>query len=114
MSPDERKNNAPSFKKSERTSTIARANCNMRACQIRLKRAVAQPGHEYLRATAELMAWHVRLLLPYIGTLDVHSLHDATLESFISDRLASGVCATTINRSLEIVRSILTRAARSY
>jgi len=63
---------------------------------------------------AEVTAWHIRLLLPYIGRLDVHSVHDATLQSFIADRVASGVCATTINRTLEVVRSILVRAARSY
>ena len=42
------------------------------------------------------------------------AVHDATLQSFIADRVASGVCATTINRTLEVVRSILVRAARSY
>jgi integrase len=66
------------------------------------------------KRSADVTAWHVRLLLPYIGRLDVHSIHDATLQSFISDRSASGVCATTINRSLEVVRTILVRAARSY
>ena len=63
---------------------------------------------------AEVTAWHIRLLLPYIGRLDVHSVHDATLQSFIAERVVSGVCATTINRSLEVVRTILVRAARSY
>ena len=60
---------------------------------------------------AEVTAWHIRLLLPYIGRLDVHSVHDATLQSFIADRVASGVCATTINRTLEVVRSIRVRRA---
>ena len=32
----------------------------------------------------------------------------------MADRVASAVTATTINRSLEVVRTILTRAARSY
>src|SRR5216683_3530880 len=36
------------------------------------------------------------------GSLDVHRVHDGTLESFVADRLASGVTATTINRSLEV------------
>ena len=66
------------------------------------------------RKAVEVTAWHVRLLLPYIGHLDVHCIHDATLQSFVSDSLASGVCATTTNRSLEVVRTILVRAARSY
>jgi integrase len=59
-------------------------------------------------------AWHVRLLIPYIGNLDIHRVHDATLKSFVAERLASGVTATTVNRSLEVVRTVLSRAARSY
>src|SRR5947207_2799985 len=49
-----------------------------------------------------------------MGTLDIRRVHDGTLQSFIAARLASGVTATTINPSLEVVRTILTRAARSY
>jgi hypothetical protein len=41
-------------------------------------------------------------------------VHDATLAPFISARIAAGACATTTNRSLEVVRTILHRAARSY
>ena len=59
-------------------------------------------------------AWHVRLLTSYIGTLEIQQIHDGTLERFVADRVASGVTATTINRSLEVVRVILNRAARSY
>jgi type II secretory pathway pseudopilin PulG len=39
---------------------------------------------------------------------------DATLKLFVHDRLASGVKASTVNRSLEVVRTTLHRAARSY
>jgi integrase len=60
------------------------------------------------------MQVHVRLLLPYIGDLEPHRIHDATLEPFIASRIALGASATTINRSLEIVRAVLNRAARSY
>jgi integrase len=59
-------------------------------------------------------AWHVRLLMPYIGDLEVRAIHDGTLRDFIRDRLASGVTPTTINRTLEIVRAVLNRAARVY
>ncbi len=64
--------------------------------------------------SADVTAWHVRLLTRYIGTLELHRIHDRTLERFIADRLADGVTATTINRSLEVVRSVLNSAARSY
>jgi len=66
------------------------------------------------KRSVDATAWHIRLLIPYVGSLDIHRVHDGTLASFIADRIASGVTATTINRSLEVVRTILTRAARSY
>ena len=66
------------------------------------------------KRSIDVTAWHVRLLIPYIGTLELDRIHDATLERFIADRRTQGVAATTINRSLEIVRTVLNRAARSY
>ncbi len=47
------------------------------------------------RRSVGVTAWHVRLLTSYIGKLDVHRIHDGTLEPFVADRLASGVTATT-------------------
>jgi integrase len=79
----------------------------------------ADGAARYLKESAnkrsvDVSAWHVRLLIPYIGTLELDRIHDAMLQPFIADRLAGGVSATTINRSLEVVRTILNRAARSY
>jgi hypothetical protein len=58
--------------------------------------------------------WHVTLLQSYLGDLEPQQVHDQTLEPFVKARLAAGASATTINRSLEVVRTILNRAARSY
>jgi len=66
------------------------------------------------KRSIDVIKLHVRLLESYIGNLQPHQVHDATLQPFINDRLAEAVSATTINRSLEIVRTILNRAARSY
>src|SRR6266851_1427043 len=66
------------------------------------------------KRSIDVIKWHVRLLESYIGELEPQQIHDATLEPFVSDRLAAGACSTTINRSLEVVRTILNRAARSY
>jgi len=52
--------------------------------------------------------------MSHIGHLEAHQVHDATLEPFIVERLAANASATTINRSLEIVRTILNRTARLY
>src|SRR5690606_14080090 len=62
---------------------------------------------------------------PYIGTLPMSQIHDGTLEPFKTDRLAGliglkdgedpkPVSPTTVNRSLEIVRTVLNRAARVW
>jgi integrase len=74
-------------------------------------RYLAESKH---KRSVGVVAWHVRLLGPYVGTLEANRVHDRTLEPFVADRLAAGVTATTINRSLEVVRTILNRAARSY
>ena len=66
------------------------------------------------KRSVDLLAWHIRLLLPYLGDLEANRVHDRTLEPFITNRMAAGVTATTINRSLELVRTILNRAARAY
>lgn len=66
------------------------------------------------KRTADLLAYHVQLLLPFIGTLDISLVHDGTMEGFKASRRREGVSATTINRSLEIVRSVLNCAARSW
>src|SRR5439155_21451308 len=64
--------------------------------------------------SADFTAWHLCLLTPYIDTLELNRIYDRTLTAFINDRRTAGVCATTINRSLEVVRTVLNRAARSY
>lgn len=66
------------------------------------------------KRSAELLAWHVSLLLPFIGTLQLDHIHDATLEQFKESRRLDGVSPTTINRTLEVVRTILNRAARAW
>lgn len=66
------------------------------------------------KRSAELLAWHVQLLLPFIGTLPLDQIHDATLEPFKDSRRLDGVSPTTINRTLEVVRTILNRAARAW
>lgn len=62
----------------------------------------------------EAVRIHLRMLEVYIGHLEPRHVHDATLAPFISARIAVGVSATTINRTLELARTILHRAARSY
>ena len=66
------------------------------------------------KRSIDVIKWHVQLLARYIGNLEPRQVHDATLEPFIKDRLSQGASATTINRTLEVVRTILNRAARSY
>ena len=62
----------------------------------------------------DTIRWHVALVQSYLGHLEPKQVHDQTLEPFVKARLADGASATTINRSLEVVRTIPNRAARSY
>jgi integrase len=70
--------------------------------------------HSRGKRSIDVIKWHVALLQGYIGNLDPQQVHDQTLERFVQARVADGASATTINRSLEVVRTILNRAARSY
>ncbi len=59
-------------------------------------------------------AYHLKMLLPFIGDLPLRKIHNHSLKPFISARKAEGVKASTINRSLEIVRGILHLAAGKW
>jgi hypothetical protein len=48
-----------------------------------------------LLATKAMIAWHVAMLLPYVGDLDIRKVHDDTLRPFIDARLAGGVSPIT-------------------
>lgn len=65
--------------------------------------------------TLDLIAYHVTLILPYIGTKPLEAVHSGSLESFCDERIeVDKVSATTVNRTLEVVRSILLKAARVW
>jgi len=97
---------------------IARVQCNLaRKADARptftdcAARYVAQSRG---KRSIDVIKWHVTLLQSYIGDLEPQQIHDQTLEPFVKVRHVGGASATTINRSLEVVRTILNRAARSY
>lgn len=66
------------------------------------------------KRSAVTIAFHVKILLPFLGQTEIHQIHDETMAPFIESRQADGVSATTINRSIEVVRTVLTRAARAW
>lgn len=91
----------------------------------------ADGAAEYLKElkgspSAGITAWHIRMLLPYVGQLPLDQIHDRTLAAFKADRLAGlvggrpeakkprPVSPTTVNRTLEVVRTVLNRAARVW
>jgi integrase len=64
--------------------------------------------------TLDLIAYHVSLLLPYLGTQPMGDVCNDSLEDFKLDRQEDGVKNATINRSLEVVRTVQNRAARVW
>ncbi len=89
-----------------------------------------RPGNEQLFAAAaqkyliechqrkvrslETISHHVALLLPYIGTLPLMDVCNEAMEAFRVDRLEDGCKPSTVNRSLEVVRTVTNRAARVW
>ena len=65
------------------------------------------------QACIDEVAWHFKLLDPYIGKLTLCEVHDATLAPFVRKRTET-VSATTVRRSLEVVRRVLNLAARKW
>jgi len=81
-------------------------------------RTFREAAVRYLRdhpeqACLDEVAWHLKLLDPWIGELGLEEVHDATLAPFVRKR-AETVSATTVRRSLEVVRRILNLAARKW
>ena len=65
--------------------------------------------------TLEMISRHVADLLPYIGALAMEQVCNDALEDFKIDRAEEdGVKNSTINRTLEVVRTTLIRAARVW
>ena len=53
----------------------------------------------------------LKLVMPFIGDLELRKIHLGTLQPFIDKRKQQGVKSATVNRSMSVVRSVLTRAA---
>lgn len=64
--------------------------------------------------TLGMISRHVTDLLPYIGTLPMRDVCNDSLEQFKLERQEDGVKNSTINRSLEVVRTTVIRAARVW
>ncbi|MES2887282.1 MAG: tyrosine-type recombinase/integrase [Pseudomonadota bacterium] len=63
--------------------------------------------------TLETIAYHVSILMPFIGHLPLRQICDEALEPFKATR-RNVASPTTVNRSLEVVRTVMNRAARVW
>src|SRR5205807_10285580 len=97
---------------------IARVQCEL-ARKAHARPTFTDCAARYLeqsrgKRSVDVIKWHVTLLQSYIGDLEPQRIHDQTLAPFVKNRVADDASATTINRSLEVVRAILNPAARWY
>lgn len=65
-------------------------------------------------ASLGMIVRHVADLLPYIGATPYQDICNDALEDFVLDRMGDGVKNSTINRSLEVVRTTVIRGARVW
>lgn len=73
----------------------------------------------YLRTNQEkpslvTEAYLLKSVMPFIGPLELHQVHDSTLAPFITARLAEGRAHKTINLALGVVRRILNLASTAW
>lgn len=71
-------------------------------------------GESKSKRSANTIALHVRLPLRHFSDIEPERIHDGTLQPFIDIRQREGASASTVNLSLEVMRTILNRAARAY
>jgi len=69
-----------------------------------------QPYGKYLNDAK----WHLRLLNPLLGELELKQINRETLDRWTKERLKTGVANATVNRTLEIVRAILNAAKKQW
>ncbi|MBT2322913.1 tyrosine-type recombinase/integrase [Variovorax paradoxus] len=63
----------------------------------------------------DTIGYHVKILLPYIGSLPMGDVCNDSLEAFKAERIEDdGAKNSTVNRSLEVVRTVMNRAARVW
>lgn len=66
------------------------------------------------KASLETEIFMLQSVMPYVGTLELHQVHDGTLAPFTTARLEEGRAHKTINLALGVVRRILNLAATSW
>lgn len=66
------------------------------------------------KTSLESEVYHLKAVMPFIGSLPLDRVHNETLQGFIQARKAAGRKHKTINLSLSIVRRILNLAARDW
>lgn len=66
------------------------------------------------KASIETEIYMLKSVIPHIGTLGLHQVHDGTLAPFVTRRLAEGRAHKTINLALGVVRRIVNLAATSW
>ena len=105
------------------TAPLARKSFNEREQQLRAgaDRLWADGAAKYLIEckqrqvrTLQLIGYHVRILLPYIGTMAMRDVCNEAMKCFKDERTEDGAKNATINRSLEVAGTAMNRAARVW
>lgn len=66
------------------------------------------------KTSIETEIYLLKTVMPTIGALELHQVHDATLAPYTAARLAAGRSHKTVNLALGVVRRILNLAASSW
>ena len=94
----------------------------LRAVQVhgqRPERLFSEAAAHYLvkyqdKASIVSETYHLKSVMPTIGHLPIHQVHDGTLAPHIERRLAAGRTHKTVNLELAIVRRLLNLCATNW
>lgn len=85
----------------------------------RAERSFDQAAAHYLltnqdKLTIETETYLLQSIMPVIGQLQLHQVHDGTLAPYVAKRLAEGRAHKTVNLALGVVRRILNLSAKAW
>lgn len=66
------------------------------------------------KPSASNAAMHIDRLLPFIGRLPLHQIHDATVRGYVQHEEDRGLAPRSINSGLGVISAVLNKAARVW
>ena len=82
--------------------------------QYRFVEAALRYKEEETKKSLDRDIQDLKVVMPFIGDLELKQVHLGSLQPFIDKRKKAGIKSSTVNRTLSVVRSVLRKAASAW